>query len=202
MAALDAGRGRDHRDRRGPAHHDMADRAQHRRPCDARAEGGRGHPQQHASDLAAAEHQRDGRIDQGYGLRHRNQGEEAGRRSCRPDRRWREPPMSDVSADTIQRMWIVTLAIYAVVLVVVAALLALILKAARDICAGVSMIWTVGQQVANNTIHIALLDTTNHVAGEILDCAKGVVATTAALKAHAESCPGCPVCVLGPGRPR
>jgi hypothetical protein len=110
--------------------------------------------------------------------------------------------MSDVSADTIQRMWIVTLVIYAVVLLVVAALLAVILKAARDIRAGVSMIWTVGQQVANNTIHIALLDTTNHVAGEILDCAKGVVAATAALKAHAESCPGCPVCVLGPGRPR
>ena len=110
--------------------------------------------------------------------------------------------MTDVSADTIQRMWIVTLVIYAVVLLVVGALLALILKAARDIRAGVSMIWTVGQQVANNTIHIALLDTTNHVAVEILDCAKGVVTGTAALKAHAEGCPGCPVCVLGPGRPR
>ena len=110
--------------------------------------------------------------------------------------------MSDVTEYTIQRMWIVTLVIYGDVLVVVAALLALILKAARDIRAGVSMIWTVGQQVANNTIHIALLDTTSHVAAEILDCAKGVVAGTAALKAHAESCPGCPVCVLGPGRPR
>ena len=110
--------------------------------------------------------------------------------------------MSEVSADTIQRIWIVTLVIYAVVLMVVAALLALILRAARDIRAGVSMIWTVGQQVANNTIHIALLDTTNHVAGGILQCAKGVVGGTAALKAHAESCPGCPVCVLGSGRPR
>lgn len=110
--------------------------------------------------------------------------------------------MTDVTAETVQRMWILTLVIYAVVLVVVAALLALILKAARDIRAGVSMIWTVGQQVANNTIHIALLDTTNDVAAEILDCAKGVVAGTAALKAHAERCPGCPACVLGPGRPR
>jgi hypothetical protein len=110
--------------------------------------------------------------------------------------------MTDVGAETIQRMWAVTLGIYAVVLVVVAVLLALILKAARDIRAGVAMIWTVGQQVANNTIHIALLDTTNHVAGDILGCAKGVVAGTAALTAHAERCPGCPTCVLGPGRAR
>src|SRR5689334_24986643 len=110
--------------------------------------------------------------------------------------------MTQIGADTIQWMWITTLVIYAVVLVVVAVLLTLILRAAREVRSGVSTIWTVGQQVANNTIHIALLDTTNHVAGEILDCAKGVAATTAALKAHAENCPGCPVCVLGPGRPR
>jgi len=110
--------------------------------------------------------------------------------------------MTVEQADTIQRMWTVTLVVYGVVLIVVAALLTLVLRAARTVLGGVASIWTVGQQVANNTIHIALLDTTNHVAGEILDCAKGVVAATAALKAHAESCPGCPVCVLGPGRPR
>ena len=108
--------------------------------------------------------------------------------------------MSTTSAETIQHMWTVTLVIYAVVLVVVAALLTLILRAARDIRDGVAMIWTVGQQVANNTIHIALLDTTNHVAGEILRCAKGVVTTTAALVTHAARCPGCPACVLGRGR--
>ena len=99
---------------------------------------------------------------------------------------------------TIQTIWIVTLAIYAVVLVVVAVLLTLILRAARDVRAGVSAIWTVGQRVANNTIQIALLDTTNSIAAEILSSAAGVVAATAALKAHAEGCPGCPACVLGP----
>lgn len=108
--------------------------------------------------------------------------------------------MDPVSAETIQRMWTITLVIYLVVVVVVAALLTLILRAARDIQAGVSAIWTVGQQVANNTIHIALLDTTLHVAGSILDCAKGVVAGTAALKTHADGCPGCPACVLGGSR--
>ncbi len=105
--------------------------------------------------------------------------------------------MTDVSADTIQRMWTITLVVYGLVLVVVAVLLTLILRAARDVRSGVSAIWTVGQQVANSTIHIALLDTTNHVAAEILTSAKGIVAATAAMKAHAERCPGCPACVLG-----
>ena len=71
----------------------------------------------------------------------------------------------------------------------VAVLLALILRAAREVRAGVSTIWTIGQQVANNTIHIALLDTTNHIAGEILASAKGIVAATAAMGAHAAHCP-------------
>jgi len=104
--------------------------------------------------------------------------------------------MPNINPDTIQHMWITTLAVYAVVLVVVAALLTLILRAAREVRTGVSTIWTIGQQVANNTIHIVLLDTTNHVAAEILASAKGIVAATAAMGAHAAHCPGCPDCVL------
>ncbi|HVQ76722.1 MAG TPA: hypothetical protein VMT79_14440 [Candidatus Binatia bacterium] len=106
--------------------------------------------------------------------------------------------MTDVSAETIERMWIVTLVIYAVVLIVVAGLLTLIWRAAREVRVGVAAIWTVGQQVANNTIHVALLDTTNHVGADILTAARGVVVATAALHAHASRCPGCPACVLGP----
>jgi hypothetical protein len=110
--------------------------------------------------------------------------------------------MNEISADTIRTMWTLSLVVYAVVVGVVAGLLTLILRAARDIRSGVSGIWTVGQQVANNTIHVALLDTTTHVAGEILACAGGIVAGTAALQAHAERCPGCPACVLGQERSR
>jgi hypothetical protein len=102
-----------------------------------------------------------------------------------------------VTAETVRQVWITTLSVYGVVLLVVAALLALILREARRIHAGVSEIWNVGQKVANNTIHIALLDTTNHVAGRILASAKGVMNATAAVKVHAGSCPGCPACVLG-----
>jgi hypothetical protein len=101
-------------------------------------------------------------------------------------------------ADTIQRMWTLTLVVFGVVLVVVAVLLTLILGAARQILARVAAIWTVGQQVASNTIHVALLDATAHVAGEILESAKGVIHATSAIEGHAERCPGCPACVLRP----
>ena len=106
--------------------------------------------------------------------------------------------MPDINAETVQRMWIITLVIYGVVLLIVALLLTLIVREARRIKAGVSEIWNVGQKIANNTVHIALLDRTNHVAAQLLQSAKGVVGATAAIKAHAEECPGCPSCVLGP----
>jgi len=100
-----------------------------------------------------------------------------------------------MTPEAVQQVWIVSLVVYAVVVVVVAALLTLILITARQIRDGVAAIWTVGQKVANNTIHIALLDTTNHLVTQILESAKGVIRATAGLKAHAESCPGCPTCL-------
>jgi hypothetical protein len=102
------------------------------------------------------------------------------------------------SPQAVQQVWTTSLVVFGVVLIVVAILLTLILRAARDITTGVSLIWNVGQRIANNTIHLALLDKTNRIAGEILGSAGGVVAATAAVKAHAEDCPGCPTCVLGP----
>jgi len=104
--------------------------------------------------------------------------------------------MTPVSADAVVQAWEASLSVFLVVLLAVAALLALILREARKIKDGVAQIWNVGQKIANNTIHIALLDTTNHIAGRILASAVGVVAATAALQAHAADCPGCPACVL------
>lgn len=100
--------------------------------------------------------------------------------------------------ETIERLWVLTLVVYGAVLVVVALLLTLVVRAARRIRDGVAAIWVVGQQIANNTIHIALLERTNYLAGRILESAKGVAAATAAIAAHAEDCSGCPACVLGP----
>lgn len=98
--------------------------------------------------------------------------------------------------ETVAQVWTVSLVIYLVVVAVVALLLVLILRTARSIRGGVSDIWTVGQKVANNTIHIALLNKTNAVAGRILASAVGVVHATATIEAHARECLGCPQCVL------
>jgi hypothetical protein len=103
------------------------------------------------------------------------------------------------SADTIVSMWGWSLAIFLVVVAVVAFLLLQILRSAQAVHDVVADIWTVGQKVANNTIHIALLKRTNAIAGRILTAATGVVHATAAIEAHANDCPGCPACVLGSG---
>lgn len=110
--------------------------------------------------------------------------------------------MSDLAvhptADTIRVVWTVLLVVFVVVLVVVAALLTLILHAAKDIHAGVSLIWNVGQRIANNTIQLALLEKTNAAAKKILQSAVGIIGATGAIQSHAADCPGCPACILGP----
>ncbi len=106
--------------------------------------------------------------------------------------------MLEPSVETIRTIWTLSLVVFVVVLVVVAVLLTLILRTARDIKAGVSAIWNVGQRIANNTIHLALLQKTNAAAAQILASAAGVAGATAAVQAHAADCPGCPACVLGP----
>lgn len=107
--------------------------------------------------------------------------------------------MDTPSPETIRAVWTWSLVVFVVVLLVVAILLTLILRAARDIRGGVAIIWNVGQRIANNTIQLSLLSRTNDAAREILRSAVGVVGATAAIQAHAEQCPGCPKCVLGPG---
>ena len=102
-----------------------------------------------------------------------------------------------MTADVIQQVWILSLVIFVVVLLVVAVLLTLILRTAKQIREGVSAIWNAGQRVANNTVHLALLDRTNHIAAQILQSAGGVAAATGAIAEHAARCPGCPDCVIG-----
>jgi hypothetical protein len=105
---------------------------------------------------------------------------------------------STPSPETIREVWTYSLIVFTVVLLVVAVLLTLILRAAKDIRAGTLLIWNVGQRIANNTIQLAMLAKTNAAAIDILNSAVGVVGATAAIKEHAEECPGCPACVLGP----
>ena len=107
-------------------------------------------------------------------------------------------PIAQPTADTIRNVWVLSLIIFVVVLVVVATLLTLVLRAAHDIKVGVSLIWNAGQRVANNTIQLALLEKTNAGASAILASAVGVIGASAAIQEHAAQCPGCPACVLGP----
>lgn len=104
-----------------------------------------------------------------------------------------------MTADTVQQIWMVSLAVLLVVVLVVAVLLTLILSTARQIHGGVSAIWTAGQKVANNTIHLALLDHTNFLGARILESAGAIAAATGVIATHASSCPGCPACVTGTG---
>ena len=102
-----------------------------------------------------------------------------------------------MSAEAVQQVWILSLVIFTVVLVVVAILLLLILRTSQQIHGGVSAIWNAGQRVANNTVPLALLAKTNHIAARILGSAGGVAAATGAIADHAGGCPGCPACVIG-----
>ncbi len=104
-----------------------------------------------------------------------------------------------MTPDAVQQVWVISLAVFVVVLLVVAALLALILSTSKQIHGGVSAIWNVGQRIANNTVHLALLDRTNHLGGQILQAAGGIAVATGAIAAHAATCPGCPACVIGQG---
>ena len=87
-------------------------------------------------------------------------------------------------------VWGASLGVGLVVILVVAVLLTLIVRTARQIDGAVSDIWTVGQRIANNTIHIPLLNHTNRVVDDILDRAGGIDGAAAAIEQHALDCPG------------
>lgn len=99
------------------------------------------------------------------------------------------------SEQAIQQIWISSLVVYFVVVAVVALMLTLILRTARQIHVGASAIWTMGQKVANNTIHIALLVRTNKLAERILAAAGATTKASIAVEQHARACPHCPTCV-------
>lgn len=104
-----------------------------------------------------------------------------------------------VTDAALYTVWLASLGLGIVVIAVVAILLLMIARAAEEIRGVVGRIWTVGQRIANNTIHIPLLVETNRVVAEVLERASGIHRAAAAIADHAERCPGCPRCVLGSG---
>jgi hypothetical protein len=103
----------------------------------------------------------------------------------------------DASENAITTVWIISLVLGLVVVIVVAILLIMVRNTARKILGGVEIIWTQGKLVANNTIQIPIfLSVTNRVVSKIYDTAVKIIGGSAAIKQHAEGCPGCPACVL------
>lgn len=108
--------------------------------------------------------------------------------------------MDTLSTSTVLTVWWGSLAVLAVVTVVVAILLTVIRNTARRIDAGAAAIWTQGKLVANNTIQIPLLtQITLRAARRIRSVATEIAGATGAIERHAKTCPGCPHCVLGGG---
>lgn len=101
------------------------------------------------------------------------------------------------SESAVAQVWIWSLALYFVVVGVVALLLTMILNTVKQIKGGAAAIWTSGQKVANNTIQIPLLARTNHLVTKTLDSAVRTAGAVAALEQHSASCPQCPACVVG-----
>jgi len=91
--------------------------------------------------------------------------------------------------------WWTAIVVVLVVTAVVYVLLQQIIAAAAAIEGTVSEIWTKGQRVANNTIHIATLYRTEELVQAILGRAARIAASAAAIEQHAKTCPGCPACI-------
>lgn len=107
-----------------------------------------------------------------------------------------------VSEGAAYTVWWVSLGIGIVVILVVAILLTLIVRTARQIDETAGDIWIVGQRIANNTVHIPLLNRTNRIIGGLLERTSGIDGAVARIEEHALDCPGCPHCVLGSGTRR
>lgn len=90
-----------------------------------------------------------------------------------------------VSEGVAYTVWWISLGIGAVVILVVAVLLTLIVRTARQINGVAADIWTVGQRIANNTVHIPLLHRTNQVVDGIRERASGIDGAAARIEEYA-----------------
>lgn len=75
---------------------------------------------------------------------------------------------------TVIGWWTLSVALGLVVVAVVALLLLAIIRSARSIDRYAQEIWLAGKNIAANTVAIQDLETTNKVAGQILEVAKSI----------------------------
>src|SRR5215472_19239805 len=121
-------------------------------------------------------------------------------RSFRPSSRTieaRRRPMGAVLGNDIliATLWWIPVAVAFVVCIVAVGLLQNILVVARNIDANVHTIWTVGKQIANNTVELWLLGKTVGLVKDIRVAAPQINDTAQAIARHAQECTHCPACV-------
>lgn len=81
----------------------------------------------------------------------------------------------------VMELWWLGLAIFSVVVIVVAVLLGLIIATAKQIDKHAKGIWVVGKQIAGNTVSIWMLERTNKQLGTVVQSMKGLQSSTAAI---------------------
>ena len=92
-------------------------------------------------------------------------------------------------------LWWIPVAVAFVVCIVAVGLLQNILVVARNIDANVHTIWTVGKQIANNTVELWLLGKTVSLVKDIRVAAPQINEVAQAIANHAQQCTHCPACV-------
>ncbi len=78
-------------------------------------------------------------------------------------------------------IWTYSLVVGAVVILIVATLLIMLIAAARRVDKHAADIWQAGKNIAGNTVSIWMLNTTNKVAGEILETAGAINSRAASI---------------------
>lgn len=81
-------------------------------------------------------------------------------------------------------LWTYSLIAGAVVIVIVAVLLIMLIAAARRVDKHAGLIWEAGKKIAGNTVSIWMLNTTNKVAGDILETAQSINSRAESIDRH------------------
>ena len=84
----------------------------------------------------------------------------------------------------VVRLWWLSLGLSGVVVGVVAALLGGIIGAARSIDRHATDVWTVGKQIAGNTVSIWMLGKTNEQVARLLEAAQSIDRTATSMDAR------------------
>lgn len=81
----------------------------------------------------------------------------------------------------VTKLWWFSLAIFTAVIGVVAALLGLVIQAARSIDRHAADIWTVGKQIAGNTVSIWILGRMNDQVTQMIDTTRSLEKTVSSM---------------------